>query len=108
MAVSVSNVLSVPYRVVGNQKETVTDVTCSEEYVEEGESLTFANLGLSNVEYATTSLVSNATEAELYLVPGKYDTENEKLLLYNGKTGKELAAEEDVSSLVVRVVARGW
>jgi len=107
MAVSVKNVLTVPYRIVGNQKETVTDVTCDSSYEEGGEACTFAQLGLNNVEF-TMSNLRNSSELEATPVcAGYYDMTVQKLKLIDGKTAKELAKEKDCSKVVVRVVARG-
>lgn len=105
MAVSVANVLDVPYRIVGNQKETVYDVTCDNKYVTLGEPLTFANLGLNYVERAICNIQKvggsvNVTEAA-------YDKTNQKILLYD-ETPAEVASEADVSNIVVRVVSKGF
>lgn len=107
MAVSTKNVLTVPYRIVGNQKETVNDVTCDSSYEEGGEALTFAQLGLNNIEF-TMSNLRNSSELEATPVcAGFYDMTVQKIKLIDGKTGKELAGTKDASKCVVRVIARG-
>lgn len=102
MALSASNVLSVPYRIVGNQKETCTDVTFDNSYLEGGESCPASLLGLNNVERSTCSVQKvggtvNVTAASRY---------EEKLHLFD-ETPAEVASAADVSNIVIRVVARG-
>lgn len=108
MAVSVSNVLTVPYRVVGNQKETVTSVTCDNSYEEGGEPLTAAQLGIPNTIERTECLVTNGTEIEATPVDSaSYSISEGKLKLINSKTSKELVKEIDASKVKVQITARG-
>lgn len=102
MAISFARVTTTPYRIVGNQKETVYDCTFDSKYLEGGESCTPANLGLRVVERSTCTIQKvggtvNVASASRY---------EEKLHLFD-ETPAEVASEADVSNIVVRVVARG-
>lgn len=106
MSVSTANVLDVPYRVVGNQKKTVTDVTFDSSYPTGGETVTPANLGLTYVEYAETNVIT-ATGGGVNVTNAKYDKANQKTLLYD-ETPAEVANTSDVSTTVVRHTAFGY
>lgn len=102
MALTFTNVLSVPYRIVGNQKETVYDVTFDSKYLEGGESATAANLGLNNIERSTWTVQKVGGTVNVASV-SRYE---EKLHLFD-ETPAEVASEADVSNIVVRGIARG-
>lgn len=102
MALSASNVLSVPYRIVGNQKETCYDVTFDSKYLEGGESCPASLLGLNNIERSTCTIQKVGGTVNVTAV-SRYE---EKLHLFD-ETPAEVASEADVSNIVVRVVARG-
>lgn len=104
MSVSVANVLSVPYRIVGNQKEICCDVTFDSSYTEKGEALTRAQLGLNNIERATCTI--NAVKGSVNVVSASYDPTEQLIHLYDETPG-EVASEANVEGMVVRVVARG-
>jgi hypothetical protein len=104
MAVSAKNVLGVPYRIVGNQKESVYDVTMDSSYTEKGEALTRAALGLNNIERAVCTI--NAVKGTVNVVSASYDPTEQLLHLYD-ETPAEVASEANVEGMVVRVVARG-
>lgn len=95
--------------VPGNRRRTTSNVTCSEKYVEGGEKLTPADLGLTRIEAGDAICnIKNPSEAEETSVSAAfYDAEKELLHLWAAKTGKELAKEKDVSKLVVQVTAWG-
>lgn len=105
MSVTVANVLDLPYRIVGKQKETVTDVTFDESYTEGGEALTPANLGLNRVERATCTI--QAVEGSVNVANAAYDDEEELVHLFD-ETPAEVAKEANVKGVVARVVARGY
>lgn len=104
MAVSVANVLTLPYRIVGNQKETVYDVTFDSSYLSEGETLTKASLGLSSIERATCTIT--AVKGSVNVANASYDPAKELIHLYDETPG-EVASEANVEGDVVRVVSRG-
>src|SRR5690242_18302712 len=80
MSVSVENALSVPYRIVGNKKETVTNVTCSEKYVEGGEVVTAKNLGFSQKvdPGAICTIKTLGTGQTVNLASASYNSTTEK------------------------------
>lgn len=102
MAVSVSTVkeAEVP------RFRTVTDVALDSSYLEGGEVVTFAQLGLASVDRADCFL-KNGPESEEWIGYAFYDPAKELLHLYSVKTGKELVKEKDMSKVVVRIVAYG-
>jgi hypothetical protein len=102
MALSASNVLSVPYRIVGNQKETCYDVTFDNSYLEGGEACAPSLLGLSNIE-RTTCTIQKVGGTVNVVAASRYE---EKLHLFD-ETPAEVASGADVSNIVIRCVARG-
>ena len=106
MAVATANVQDVAYRIEGNQKKTVYDVTFDASYVTGGEVLLPATLGLNYVEYANATVIT-ATGGLVNVANAKYDDANSKVLLYD-ETPAEIANAADVATTVVRVEAYGW
>jgi hypothetical protein len=106
MALTVTNKLSTPYRIVGNQKEVVRDCAFDSKYAEGGEPLSAATLGLSRIDHIQSAEI-NAIAGSVNVASTGYDEENEKLQLFNEEP-KEVANEADVEGVVVRVVARGY
>lgn len=96
------NVLGVPYRIVGNQKETVYDATFDSSYLEGGEVCLPSDLGLNVVERTTCTIQKVAGSVNV-TAAGRYE---EKLHLFDETPG-EVAGAANVAGVVVRVVARG-
>lgn len=110
MAVTATLVTSggLPYRVVGNQRETITEVTGDNSYELNGETLTAAQLGLNVVEGNPSCVVINGSEAEATPVDNAwYTPSTSKIHFENGKTSKEMAETVDCSKVKVLVTARG-
>lgn len=95
--------------VPGNKRRVIANVTCSEKYVEGGEKLTLAELGLTRAEEGDAICnIANPSEAETVPISAAfYNPAKELLRLWDGKTGKELVKEKDVSKLVVQVMVNG-
>lgn len=107
MAVEVANALSVPYRIVGSQKEVVKNVTCSTKYVEGGEVLTPANLGLNYVEPGSTVCnLKDDGEGTVNIANAFYDATTGKLVLRDETPG-EVASEAEIKKPIIQVRARG-
>lgn len=108
MAISASRVTTggVPYRIVGNRKETVTDVTFDNSYPTGGEAVTAANLGLSNLDEVTDIQVK-AVGGTVNVANVFFDEVNSKLIVYD-ETPAEVADAATLATLVVRVRARGY
>lgn len=102
MSVSVANVLPVPYRIAGNKKKVVYDVTCDNKYLEGGETLAPATVGLSEIEHAECTIQKVGGTVNV----ASASWEASKLHLYD-ETPAEVASEADVSNIVVRLVAEG-
>ena len=100
-----TNALSVPYRVVGAEKETVTDVALDSSYPVAGEAVTAANLGLGTVNSAVAVLKTSATTT-VNLANFHYDEANAKLLAFD-ETPAAVADLANLDGAVVRVTARG-
>ena len=108
MAVSVSNVLAVPYRISGNQRKTVYDVTFGSSYASEGEPLPQKELGLNKIEYSEVMLTAGSESSTLRPTNGYYTPSTEKIHLIDSATGKEVEATKDMSKVVARVTSYGW
>lgn len=108
MSVSVENALSVPYRIVGNKKETVTNVTCSEKYVEGGEVVTPKNLGFTQKvdPGAICTVKSLGSGSTVNLATVFYNQATEKLILRD-ETPAEVASEAEIKKPVIQITARG-
>jgi hypothetical protein len=109
MALTVTNVLGVPYRRVGNQRKVVKKVVCDNSYLEGGEPLTRSELGLNVLEDVSVEILSGSeNEAEFPVSSGWYTISDEKLHLLNAKTSKEVASTKNVEKVVAKVTAFGW
>ena len=104
MSVTVENALTLPYRIVGNQKETVTNVTFDSSYLSEGETLTKAQCGLSSVERATATI--KAVKGSVNVANVVFDPVNSVIHLYDETPG-EVASEANVEGVVAQVICRG-
>lgn len=105
MSVTVTNPDTLPYRVVGAQKETTRNVAFDESYLSGGEPLTPANLGLNAVDSALCT-IQTTSETSVNVTGASYDEATELIHLWN-ETPAEVASEANMKGLVVRVVARG-
>lgn len=104
MALTNANVLDLPYRVVGSQREVVYDCTFDSKYLTGGESLTPADLGLNYFERVVCSI--QKIGGTVNVANASYDKAAKTLQLFD-ETPAEVASEADVSTIVVRVEARG-
>lgn len=100
-----ANALDVPYRIVGNQKEVVHDLTFPTKYVTGGSAATKAELGLSYLERADCSIVGIG-EGSVNIANAVYDESTEKVKLYDETPG-EVSSEAEIKAPVVRITARG-
>lgn len=109
MALTFSRVGDTPYQIVGNRKETITDVTFDSSYLTGGEAWAAADLGLNYVEYGQAKIKTpgNATDT----------LANSEFVRTNGQGGfiklwdavpAQITSADDVSACVVRVTARGY
>lgn len=94
-----------PYRIVGNQRETNTKITLDNSYAEGGEEIPL--LGLNVVEDIIGADIQAGPESEEWIAYATYTPTTNKIHLFSAKTGKELAKEKDMSKVVVNVRARG-
>lgn len=90
----------------GAEKRTVTDVTLSDEYVEGGEALTPADLGLKKVRFAHCTL-KDPGEATANIAQIHYDPAEERLQVFDETPG-EVASEGVTKAAVVQVIAFGY
>src|ERR1700749_2275503 len=93
-----------PYRIVGNQRETSSVVTLDNAYAEGGEALTPSQLGVTVVHSARTELIAGSESATLRPTNASYS--EEKIHLIDSATGKEMEGTKDMSKVKVRVIAR--
>ncbi len=106
MAISATRRGDLAYRIVGAQKETLTDITFDSAYPTGGEAVTAADLGLNYVDNADAA-VKSATGAGVNVASAFYDETTDKILLYD-ETPAQVANAADVATTVVRVRARGY
>src|SRR5882672_7861941 len=105
MSVSVEAMLSPPYRIVGNRKETVTNVTMDSSYQEKGEKLTPAQLGFTSFVDSAQSLIKEV-KGTVNVANAHYERAKELLHLFD-ETPAEVASEANVEGIVVQVTAQG-
>lgn len=86
---------------------TVTTATYDSSYLEGGESLTFAELGLASVDFAICSILNGSEEATVRATDAYYTPSTEKLHLTDNATGKEVASTKNMEKVKVQVVAFG-
>ena len=101
MAVSVSRV---DQYVTGNKRVTVSGVTFDSSYLSGGESLTAADLGLSDVVSAVCTIRS--VGGTVNVASAAYDPATSLIHLYDETPG-EVSSTADVSNIVVQVEAKG-
>lgn len=109
MAATFANVLPVPYRIVGNQKKTVTDVTMDSAYLTGGEVATAANLGLSFIDHAEAqvTVAANATDALGNAQFVRSSGVTGLVKLYDPDVPADVTSADDLTGCVVRVTAYG-
>jgi hypothetical protein len=106
MAIAASRVGDLAYRIRGNQRSTLTDITLDNSYPTGGEAITPSDLGLNYVETADAHIKS-ATGAGVNVASAFYDESTAKLLVYD-ETPAQVANAADLSTVVVRVRAYGY
>lgn len=102
MSVTVANALPLPYRIEGNKKKTVYDVTFDSSYLSEGETLASTTVGLNVFETASCDIKKPAKTVNV--ASAYYD--GSKIHLWDETPG-EVASEADVEGLEVRVTSWG-
>lgn len=93
-----------PYRIVGSQKETITDVTFDSSYPTGGEAITPADLSLNRIDSATCEI--KTVGGTVNVANAHYDEVNSKIVVYD-ETPAEVGNGNSLATLVVRVKARG-
>ena len=105
MALTIS-LTQTPYATVfGNKKVVVLEATFDSSYATSGEALTASDFGLVRVDFAITSIkvAANATDQ---VSNAYFDPSTELVVLYDDD-GAEISSGDDVSSLIIQVVAFG-
>lgn len=115
MAVTITLVTSggLPYRIVGNQRETSGEVVFDNSYESGGEPFTASQFGLNVIEGTPNFLVINGSEneSEFPVDEGFVTLEaggtKGLLRLINAKTSKEVASTKNVEKVKAIVTCRG-
>ena len=94
-------------RLPGSRRQVVAEVTLDSSYLEGGEPLTPAELGLKSVSWAHCAILQGSESETVEVGWAVYNAEKELLKLFNWKTGKELGSTKDASKVKVQVVAYG-
>ncbi len=106
---TVTQVGDLPYYIEGARKRSVSDVALDSSYLSGGEVITWADLRLSRVDYATAEITTTATTsvnaASAGYVPGNGTTTS--ILHVYDETPAEVTSTQDLAGLVVRVTAWG-
>ena len=110
MAATFANVLSVPYTTVGNQKQTVYDVTMDNSYLTGGEVATAANLGLNYIDHAEAqvTVAANASDAIGNAQFVRSSGLTGLVKLYDPDVPADMTSADDLTGCVVRVIAKGY
>ncbi len=107
MAVSVANVLQVPYQSSETRRRRSSTSPLDNSYELEGEPLLRSQLGLNNIEYSDVTIITGSESEEFPVTSGTYDPVNQKIHLQNAKTSKEVASTKNVEKVVARVESYG-
>jgi hypothetical protein len=108
MAVSASIVQTA--RSPGDQMFTITDVTCSTKYVEKGEVVTAANLGLRTLAFAIPLGVKDDGEGTVNIANAFFSVASNKtegLLILRDETPAEVASEAEIKKPIITLMAFG-
>lgn len=95
-------------QVFGARRVVTFDVTFDSSYADDGESLTAAMCGLSNIVYVHSSVAVDSGRDTGYLVG--YDYTASKLLILNGGTTDapfEEGGQDDLSTFSCRIQVEG-
>lgn len=92
----------------GAERRVIKEVTFDSSYLENGEPLTAAELGLKKVTFADCNITNGSEEATVRPAIAYYTPSTEKLHLIDSATGKEVASTKDMSKVKVQVVAYGF
>lgn len=94
-------------RVPGDRRRVIAQITCDNSYEEKGEKVPVSEFGLTRATDAICNVV-NSSESETIPVSGAfYNVETERLILIDGKKGKEVEKEKDMSKVVVQIMING-
>jgi hypothetical protein len=107
---AVSTTINDTARVPGARRQTVSTVTLDNSYLEGGEPVTAAELGLTRIDWGLAQLLtgSESETVELGWVAFVKKTDTTAVIeAYNWKTGKPIAKEKDLSKAKVLVWAMG-
>lgn len=94
-------------RVPGSRRQTVSEVTLDSSYLENGESLTPKELGLTSVAWAFCNILVGSEAEAVNVGWAKYNVSKELLEIYEGKSQKQMASAKNLEKVVVQVVAYG-
>lgn len=105
MSVTITNQLSVPYRIVGGRKEVVKNVELDSSYQSEGEPITAKELGFSqSVESAICNI--KKVHGTVNIASAYYSPSEAKLHVFDETPG-EIASEANAGESVIQITARG-
>jgi len=94
-------------RIPGSRRQVVAEVTLDSSYLEGGEPLTPAELGLKSVSWAHCAVLNGSESEAVEVGWAKYNISKELLELFNYKTQKQIASTKNVEKVIVQVVAYG-
>ena len=94
-------------RVPGARRQVAAEVTFDSSYLEGGEPLTAAELGLKRVIWAHCATLQGSESETVEFGWARYNAEKELLEAFNYKSQKAIAKEKDLSKVKVLVIAYG-
>jgi hypothetical protein len=94
-------------RIPGARRQVVAEVVLDSSYLEGGEPLTAAELGLKSVAWAFCLLLQGSESETVEVGWATYNAEKELLKLFNYKTQKEIGSTKNVEKVKVMVIAYG-
>lgn len=95
-------------RIPGARRQVVAEVLLDSSYLEGGEPLTAAELGLKRVVWGHCHIINGSESEAVEVGWARYNASKELIEVFNYKSQKAIASGKDLSKCNVLVVAYGY
>lgn len=95
-------------RIPGARRQVVAEVLLDSSYLENGEPLTAAELGLKRVVWGHCHIINGSESETVEVGWARYNASKEVIEVFNYKTQKAIASAKDLSKVIVLVIAYGY